>query len=84
MYDPKDLFIRGFDAMAIFLCMSSAASVRRRYAEGFFEDSITVDENGVHIMDAAEALKIMKASKNAWIKKILDNFYKVRKKRTKK
>lgn len=84
MYDPKDLFIRGFDAMAIFLCMSSAASVRRRYAEGFFEDSITVDENGVHIMDAAKALEIMKASKNAWIKKILDNFYKVRKKKGKK
>ena len=81
MYDPKDLYIRGFEAMAVFLCMSSEASVRRRYLQGFFEDSITEDENGVHIMDAAKALKIMKASNNAWIIKTLKNFYKIRKKK---
>ena len=79
----KDLQIRGFDAMAKFLCMSGSVGVRRRYAQGFFEDAITVDENGVHIMDAARALEIMKASKNAWIIKILSNFYKVRKKKGK-
>lgn len=79
MYDPKELYIRGFEAMAVFLCMSSEVSVRSRYNKGFFGDSITIDENGVHVMDAAKALKIMKESKNAWIKKILDNFYKVRK-----
>lgn len=83
MYNPKDLQIRGFDAMAKFLCMSGSVGVRRRYAQGFFEDAITVDENGVHIMDAARALEIMKASKNAWIIKILSNFYKVRKKKGK-
>lgn len=84
MYDPKDLYIRGFEAMATFLCMSSAASVRRRYSEGFFEDSITVDENGVHVMNAEKALAIMKVSKNAWIIKTLRNFYKIRKKKGKK
>lgn len=84
VYDPKDLYIRGFEAMAVFLCMSSAASVRRRYSEGFFEDAITVDENGVHVMDAAKALNIMKASKNAWIIKTLRNFYQIRKKKSKK
>lgn len=83
MHNPKDLYIRGFEAMATFLCMSSAASVRRRYTEGFFEDAITVNENGVHIMDAAKALEIMKASKNAWIIKALRNFYQIRKKKGK-
>lgn len=84
MYNPKDLHIRGFEAMATFLCMSSAASVRRRYTEGFFEDAISTDESGIHIMDAARALEIMKASKNAWIIKTLRNFYKIRKKKTNK
>lgn len=84
IYDPKDLYLRGFEAMATYLCMSSAASVRRRYAEGFFEDAITVDENGIHIMDAAKALAIMKASNNAWIVKTLRNFYKIRKKRSRR
>ena len=83
MYNPKDLQIRGFEAMAKFLCMSSAVSVRKRYLQDFFEDSITVDDNGVHIMDAARALEIMKASKNAWIIKILNNFYQIRKKKGK-
>ncbi len=84
VYNPKDLYIRGFEAMAAYLCMSSEEGVRRRYNEGFFEDAITTDEDGVHIMDAAKALEIMKTSDSAWIKKILDNFYKVRKKRSKK
>lgn len=70
--------------MAAFLCMSSAASVRRRYSEGFFEDSITVDENGTHIMNAEKALAIMKASKNTWIIRTLRNFYKIRKKKGRK
>lgn len=81
VYAPKDLYIRGFEAMATYLCMSSEEGVRRRYNEGFFEDAITTDEEGVHIMDAAKALEIMKASKNGWIKKILDNFYQIRKKK---
>ena len=84
IYDPKDLHIRGFEAMAAFLCMSSEISVRRRYNEGFFEDAITTDEDGVHIMDAAKALKIMQASESAWIKKALKKFYEVRKKKGKK
>lgn len=83
VYNPKDLYIRGFEAMAVFLCMSSEEGVRRRYNEGFFEDAITTDEEGMHVMDATKALEIMKASKSAWIKKILDNFYKIRKKRGK-
>ena len=81
MYNPKDLYIRGFEAMAVFLCMSSEEGVRRRYNEGLFEDAITTDEDGVHVMDAAKALEIMKTNKSGWIKKILDNFYKVRKKK---
>lgn len=84
IYDPKDLYIRGFEAMAAFLCMSSEIGVRRRYNEGFFEDAITTDEEGVHIMDAAKALKIMNASKNTWIKKILKKFYEIRKKKERK
>lgn len=84
IYAPKDLHIRGFEAMAKFLCLSSSASVRRRYADGFFADAITVDVDGVHIMDAAKALDIMKASKSAWVMKILENFYHVRKKKGKR
>ena len=80
VYNPKDLYIRGFEAMAAFLCMSSEISVRKRYNEGFFEDAITTDKDGVHIMDAAKALKIMQASESAWIKKALKKFYEVRKK----
>ena len=40
VYAPKDLYIRGFEAMATYLCMSSEEGVRRRYNEGFFEDAI--------------------------------------------
>ena len=35
-------------------------------------------------MDAAKALEIMKASDNTWIKKSLEKFYQVRKKKGKK
>lgn len=84
LYAPKDLYIRGFDAMAAFLCMSSSATARRWYAKGLFADAITVDNDGVHIMDAAKALEIMKASDNTWIKKSLEKFYQVRKKKGKK
>ena len=70
--------------MAAFLCMSSSATARRWYAKGLFADAITVDNDGVHIMDAAKDLEIMKASDNTWIKKSLEKFYQVRKKKGKK
>lgn len=80
MYDPKDLYIRGFSDMTVFLCMSSEATLRRKFAAGFFEDAITVDADGVHVMDAAKALKVMNASNSTWAVKTLRNFYQIRKK----